>query len=52
MTQQILHKAYVIVLMWLGLAIDIHSKGKWPDYALSNFYPHEFEFDGIKCGSM
>lgn len=19
---------------------------------LSNFYPHEFEFDGIKCGSM
>lgn len=35
-----------------GLAIDIHSKGKWPSNALSNFYPHEFVFEGMKCGSM
>lgn len=33
-------------------AIDIHSKGKYPSNALSNFYPHRFVFDGIECGSM
>ncbi|MCM1076712.1 MAG: hypothetical protein NC411_05065 [Bacteroides sp.] len=32
--------------------MDIHSKGRWPSYALSNFYSHQFEFDGVKCGSM
>lgn len=45
-------KAYVRIMTWLRLAIDIHSKGRWPGYALSNFYPHEFEFDGVKCASM
>lgn len=52
MATLILHKAKVKVLTWLGLALNIHSKGKWPSYALSNFYPHEFEFDGVTCGSM
>lgn len=32
--------------------IDIHSKGKWPSNELSNFFPHEFVLDGIKCKSM
>lgn len=52
MNTRIFHKAYVKALVLLGLAIDIHSKGKWPSYALSNFYPHEFVFNGVKCGSM
>lgn len=52
MITRILHKVKVKVLTWLGLAIDIHSKGKWPSYALSNFYPYEFTFDGVKCGSI
>ncbi len=52
MKRQIFHKVKVKVLVWLGLAIDIHSSGKYPSYMLSNFYPHEFEFYGMKCGSM
>lgn len=52
MNTRIFHKVYVKILVLLGLAIDIHSKGKWPSYALSNFYPHEFMFNGVKCGSM
>lgn len=52
MIQSLLHKLKVYILCCFGLAIDIHSSGKWPSYALSNFYPHEFEFEGIKCGSM
>lgn len=32
--------------------MDIHSKGEYPSNMLSNFAPHEFEIDGIKCGSM
>lgn len=31
MAKRILHKAYVRVLTWLGVAIDIHSKGKYPE---------------------
>lgn len=42
----------VKVLCLLGMAVDIHSKGKWPSYMLSNFYPHSFSFDGMDCGSM
>lgn len=52
MATSILHKAEVKVLTWLGLALDIHSKGKWPSCALSNFYPHRFKIDGIWCASM
>lgn len=52
MTQRLVHKVYVRVLTWLGFAIDIHSKGKWPSCALSNFYPHEFDFEGVHCGSI
>lgn len=52
MAKRILHKAYVRVLTWLGVAIDIHSKGKWPSNVLSNFYPHRFKFDGVWCRSM
>ena len=32
--------------------IDIYSKGEYPSNVLSNFYPNQFIFDGIKCGSM
>lgn len=52
MATHILHKVKVKVLIWLGLAIDIHSKGKWPSYALSNFYHNSFAFDGVNCRSM
>ncbi len=47
-----LHQINVKILCLLGLAIDIHSKVKWPSNALSNFYPHDFIFDGVMCGSM
>lgn len=47
-----LHQIKVKVLCLLGLAIDIHSKGKWPSYALSNFYHNSFVFDGVNCRSM
>lgn len=52
MATRILHKAKVKVLTWLGLALDIHSKGKWPSYALSNFYHNSFMLDGVSCRSM
>jgi bacteriophage protein GP30.3 len=52
MTQRILHKLKINILCRLGLAIDIHSSRTWPSHALSNLYPHKFEFDGMKCGSM
>lgn len=32
--------------------IDIYSKGEYPSNVLSNFYPNEFIFDGVKCCSM
>ncbi len=44
----ILHKLRVRVLCWLGQAVDIRSRGKWPIYALSNFYHNSFELDGVK----
>lgn len=47
-----LHQIRVKILCLLGVAIDIHSKGKWPSNALSNFYPHEFDFEGVHCGSI
>lgn len=47
-----IHQIQIKILYLLGLAIDIHSKGKWPSNALSNFYPHRFKFDGVWCGSM
>ena len=34
------------------MVLDIHSKGDYPSDALSNFYPHAFELDGIACASM
>jgi len=49
---EIFHKIKVKALCLFGCALDIHSKGKWPSYALSNFYPHSFELDGVQCGSM
>lgn len=52
MATRILHKAKVKVLTWLGMALDIHSKGKWPSYALSNFYHNSFVLDGVNCRSM
>lgn len=32
--------------------IDIYSKSEYPSNVLSNFYPNEFTYDGVKCGSM
>lgn len=32
--------------------MDIGSKNKYPAGALSNFAPHPFELDGVKCSSM
>lgn len=32
--------------------MDIVSTKPWPLDALSNFYPHAFEFDAIDCASM
>ena len=32
--------------------IDIISSGDYPANVLSNFYPNEFEIDGIQCASM
>lgn len=32
--------------------IDIHSKSPYPADKLSNFYPHPFVIDGVKCASM
>lgn len=32
--------------------MDISSNNSYPATALSNFAPHEFEIDGIKCASM
>ena len=29
--------------------MDIGSGGNWPSCALSNFAPHPFEIDGVKC---
>lgn len=40
------------ILIFLGKAIDINSKGKWPSNELSNFFPHDFVLDGVKCASM
>ena len=48
----ILRQAKIKLLVLIGKAIDIHSKGKWPSNELSNFYPHSFIIDGIQCSSM
>lgn len=32
--------------------MDIRSGSKYPAGALSNFAPHPFELDGVKCNSM
>lgn len=32
--------------------MDIKSNKKYPSSALSNFAPHPFELDGVKCSSM
>lgn len=34
------------------MTIDIRSSGAYPANVLSNFYPNEFVFDGVKCASM
>ena len=32
--------------------MDIRSSNSYPSNALSNFAPHPFELDGVKCNSM
>lgn len=34
------------------LIMDIGSGSPWPSCSLSNFAPHEFYIDGIRCASM
>lgn len=36
----------------MSLVIDIHSKGKYPSCALSNFAEYEFYIEDINCSSM
>lgn len=36
----------------MSTSIDIVSKGDYPSWALSNFAPHRFYFDGVDCWSM
>jgi len=47
-----LHRLYVNWRCFIGKAIDIWSKDPYPSNVLSNLYPNEFVFDGIRCGSM
>jgi len=49
---RIFYKLKVRILCWLGVAMDIRSRGKWPSYALSNFYHNSFELDGVKLRCM
>lgn len=34
------------------MIVDIHSKGKYPANALSNFAPHSFSLDGVSIACM
>lgn len=34
------------------MTIDVLSSGDYPANVLSNFYPNEFVFDGVRCASM
>lgn len=52
MAKRIVHKGYVKVLTWLGLAIDISSREYGPEAILSNFTENHFFFDGVECGGM
>lgn len=47
-----LHTLRIKLLCCLGIALDIHSRGWWPVYALSNFYHNSFVIDGVSCKSM
>ncbi len=50
--ERLIHKLKVKLLCKLGVAIDVYSRGKWPENELSNFYPHSFVFDGVQCAGM
>lgn len=52
MKKRMLHRIHVKLLTLAGPAVDVRSNGSRPACELSNFYPHEFIFDGIRCGSM
>lgn len=52
MAKRILYKAYVKVLVWFGLAVDISSRATGPEGILSNFTENHFIFDGVECGGM
>lgn len=51
-TQRLVHRIYVRVQSWLGLSIDISSRGEGPEAILSNFTENHFVFDGVSCGGM
>ncbi len=41
-----------MVILRKGHDMNIGSGNKYPSSALSNFAPHPFEMDGVKCSSM
>lgn len=45
-------RLYIKWLVWLGRAVDIWSRGKYPADVLSNLCSNGFRFDGMVCGSM
>ncbi len=32
--------------------LNVHSRGKYPSNVLSNFYTHDFVFEGVSCRCM
>lgn len=47
-----LHKLSVKLMVFMGKAVNISSKGKYPGDILSNLRSNRFVFDGVACGSM
>lgn len=45
-------KLYIKILVKLGKAVDIWSRGEYPADVLSNLCSNGFRFDGVICGSM
>ena len=52
LVQEATRAAEPVVAEWDEDVVDIFSSGKYPSNILSNFYPHQFTFDGITCSSM
>lgn len=48
----LIRDAIQIAMKGVGNILDIGSGNAYPANALSNFAPHPFEIDGVKCNSM